>query len=503
MKRWWALAALALSLITMGFDVTILNVALPTLATELDATTGELQWMVDAFVLVFAGLLLPMGALGDRYGRKRLLLAGLVVIGLASLAMAWAGSPELVIAGRVLMGVGAALITPISLAVLPTLFGPEERGRAIAVLMAGMGVGIPLGPVLGGYLLEHYWWGSVFLINVPVVLVAVAAIAVLLPESRDAEHPGVDYLGGLLAVAGLVALVWGVIEAPVRGWGAPSVLSALGAGAVLLTAFVLWERRARAPMIDLALFARRRFLGGTIAAVSASFGLFGLLFLVPQYLGFVLGFDPLETGLGLMPVVGGVVLGSPLGERLAARLGHRLPVVLGLLVLGGGLLAGAATGADDRYGYAAAWYTAVGLGCGMALAPAMDAVIGELPPARSGSGTSITMTLRQVAGAFGVALLGSLLSRGYADRVPTAGLPPDAAAAVRESPAGALAVAERLETGGAALATGAREAFLHGTALALTANAAVALAGAIVAGLLLRAARRDTSESRDELARTP
>ncbi|HEX7745645.1 MAG TPA: DHA2 family efflux MFS transporter permease subunit [Micromonosporaceae bacterium] len=477
-RRWWALAALVLSLLTIGLDATILNVALPTIATELSAGIDGLQWLVNSYVLVFAGLLLPAGALGDRYGRKRLMLAGLALFGAASLVAALFDSVGPVIWARAAMGIGAAVITPIVLAVLPILFSPEERGRAISFAMMGMGVGIPLGPIVGGYLLEHFWWGSIFLVNVPVAIVGMIAIGLLLPESRDPAPRGADLPGGVLSTLGLVAFVYGLVEAPGRGWGHPIVLSALAAAGVLLVAFVRWELRTPEPMIDLRLFRRSPFRWGTVAATLATFALFGLLFVVPQYLQLVLGFDALGTGIRLLPMIAGLILGAASGERVAARTGHRIPVALGLLAVGAGLGIGATTELHTGYGFAAWWFAIVGLGIGLALAPAMDAVLGALPPERSGSGTAITMTLRQAAGALGVALLGSLLAEVYADRVAVATLPAPAADGARDSIAGALAIATRL--GDAALASSAREAYVGGMDVVLAACAGIAVLGAVL-----------------------
>src|SRR6266542_2639673 len=363
--------------------------------------------MVDAYVLVFAGLLLPMGALGDRFGRKRLILVGLVLFGAASVLATYAGSTGPLIAARAIMGIGAAVLTPIAAAVLPVIFPPQERAKAISFFAIGMGVGVPLGPIIGGYLLKHFWWGSVFLVNVPVVVVALVAVMLLVPESKDPAPPRIDVVGGLLSTAGLVSFVYGVIEAPSRGWTAPVVLTTIGSGLLLIAAFVAWERRTAQPMIDLTLFARPRFLWGTVAMTVASFGLFGLLFVLPQYLQAVQGNDALGTGVRLLPMMAGLIVGARTSEKLGSRFGARVPVAGGLLVIAGGLAVGALTTVDSGYGFAALWLSIVGAGVGLTLAPAMDAVLGELPPERAGSGTALTMTLRQVGGALGVARLGS------------------------------------------------------------------------------------------------
>jgi EmrB/QacA subfamily drug resistance transporter len=484
-RRWWALGALILSLLAIGFDGTILNVALPTLATALHAGTGALQWMVDAYVLVFAGLLLPMGALGDRYGRKRLLLVGLALFGGASVVATFAGSTGPLIAARALMGLGAAVITTVTLAVVPAIFPPDERAKAVSFVAIGLGLGVPIGPILGGYLLGHFWWGSVFLVNLPIAALATLAVALLVPESRDPVVRRPDVPGGVLSTAGLLTFVYGVIEAPGRGWGSPVVVGSVAAGLVLLAAFVAWERRSRAPMIDLTLFARPRFLWGTVAATLASFALFGLLFVLPQYLQSVGGHDAMGTGVRLLPVMAGLIVGARASTTLAERLGTRLPVTTGLALIGAGLGLGALTGIGTGYGFVATWLAVIGIGVGLTLAPAMDAVLGELPPDRAGSGTALTMTLRQVAGALGVALLGSVSSAAYTGRLHLDGLPAPLAAAVRDSVPAGVAVAARLHN--AALLGDVRAAYVHAMAVVLVVCAAVVVAGAFAVGRFLPA----------------
>jgi EmrB/QacA subfamily drug resistance transporter len=472
-------------MLTLGFDTTILNVALPTLAAALGADTAGLQWIVTAYVLVFAGLLLPAGAFADRLGRKRFLIVGLALFGLCSVVASYATSTETVIASRALMGLAAAILTPTVLAVIPALFGPAERPRAIAIVMMSAGVGIPLGPILGGWLLRHFWWGSVFLVNVPVAAAALVAALLLIPETKDPAPRPADVVGGLLSVVGLVAFVYGVIEVPTRGWSSPVVLAALGAGVAVLAAFVAWERRTPYPMIDLKLFARPRFLWGSVAATLATFALAGLLFVLPQFLQDVKGFDPLNTGLRLVPMMAGLMVGAGVSEKLITKLGNRIPVALGLAIIAGGLALGATTEISQGYGHTATWLAIVGVGVGTALAPAMEAVLSELPPARAGAGTAITMTLRQVGAALGVALLGSVLSAAYTDRLDLAGLPAPAATAAKESIAGAVAVASRL--GDAQLLDASRFAFVHAMDVVLLVCAALAAVGAVLSALLLTA----------------
>ncbi|MEV7990201.1 DHA2 family efflux MFS transporter permease subunit [Micromonospora sp. NPDC085948] len=497
----WALAGLTVAVVAIGFDITILNVALPTIATDLNANTSALQWMVNAYVLLFAGLLLPFGALADRYGRRRGLLLGLAVFAAASVAAAWADTTTQVIGARAGLGVGAALIMPTTLASLTALFTGADRARAVSVLVSGMGVGIPLGPIIGGYLLEHFWWGTIFLINLPIVALAAITVAVFLPESRDPNPPRLDPAGAVLSTAGLVAFVYAVIEAPERGWTAPTVIAALIAAAMLITGFTWWELHHRQPMIDLRLFRNRQFRWGSINATLASFALFGLLFVAPQHLQFVLGFDALDSGLRLLPLIVGLVAGAGIATRLVARIGHRAPIVVGLVVTTAGLLIGALTTTASSYGFIATWYAIVGLGIGATLAPAMDAVLAVMPPERSGAGIAITMTMRQIGGALGVALLGGLLSATYRDRIDTTGLPAPTVDAATQSIAGAMAVAHRL--GLPALADSADRAYVDATVYVLLASAAVTALGAVAAMLFMpaQASERPTNNSLDLVTR--
>src|SRR4051794_18363103 len=315
-SRWYALAALALSTLAIGLDTTILSVALPTLSRDLHASTGDLQWFTNAYLLVLAAALLPAGMLGDRFGRKKLLLGALFVFGAASAACAWAGSTGELIAARTVLGLGAAVLMPLSGAVLTVLFDDKDRSRALSIWLTASALGIPLGPLLGGWLLDNFWWGSVFLINVPLVGVALLAVALWVPESHGDRTRRFDLLGVLLSAAGLVALTYGIIEAGDRGWGdARSLLTMIG-GAVLLGAFVVWQRRSRQPLVDLGLFRSRAFTGGAVLATVASFAMLGLLFALPQYFSAVGGQDAFGSGLRLLPVIGGLLLGARTAEKV-------------------------------------------------------------------------------------------------------------------------------------------------------------------------------------------
>ncbi|MFI6939577.1 DHA2 family efflux MFS transporter permease subunit [Streptomyces sp. NPDC050418] len=493
-RRWWALGAMVASMLVLGFDMTILNVALPTLAAELGASTGQQQWMADAYILVFAALMLPAGLLGDRFGRRRMLVAGLGIFLAGSVVGMLGDTVGAVIAARTVMGVGAALVMPLALAVLPSLFPEHERGRAIGIVTAASAAGLPLGPIVGGWLLDHYWWGSVFAINVPMVALGIAACVFLLPETRDPASPRVDAVSTALTAAGLGTLTYGIIEAPVRGWGDALVLGMLGAGVLLITGLVLRERRAERPMLDLALLGHRPFLLNTLAATLVMFVLAGLMFVLPPYLQAVLGHDAFGTGLRLLPLMGGMIVAARGSAPLVERLGARTVVSTGLVVLCFAALLGSNTGADSGYGFTALWLSIAGLGFGFAMMPAMTTALSALPQDRAGSGSGLLMTVRQVGGALGIALLGSLLAGAYTAELATGTLPDAAAATARESVVAAHAVASGL--GDPALAQSANAAYVHGMGVVLLVCGAAALVTAGLAALLLpgRARERRTGE---------
>ena len=488
-SRWWALGALALGTLAIGLDGTVLSVALPTLARDLHASTGDLQWFTTAYLLVLAAALLPAGMLGDRYGRKRMLLGALVVFGAASVACAYATSTGDLIAARAALGLGAAVIIPLSSAVLTVLFDNTERARALTVWVTANALGVPLGPLVGGWLLDHFWWGSVFLINVPLVLVAVVAVALLVPETRGDRARRFDLAGVLLSTAGLVGFTYGIIEAGSRGWGDPRSLVTIAGGLLALAAFGAWQRRAPAPLVDLDLFRSPGFTWGSVLSTVASFGMFGLLFALPQFFQAVGGQDALGTGVRLLPVIGGLMIGARVADKLVPRAGAKLVVAIGLAVLAAALFAGAVSGALTGYAYTAAWITAAGVGLGFTLPPAMNAALGALSVERSGVGSGLIQAMRQVGSAVGVALLGTVLNAGYRDGVAAhlAGLPGAAAGAVRDSAAAGVAVADRL--GSPALLAAVRAAFTHGMDLSLLVAGAVAVAGAVLALLFLPSGR--------------
>jgi DHA2 family multidrug resistance protein-like MFS transporter len=484
MRRWWALGALNLAVLAVGLDATVLNLALPTLASTLHASEAELQWFVAAFSLALAAGLLPAGLLADRYGRKKVLLISLAVFGAGSLACAYAPSALALIVARTVLGLGAAAMVPVVLATLTVLFSEAERPRAVGIWAASNFLALPLGPILGGYLLSHYWWGLVFLINVPVVLIGLVAIALLVPESRSADRPGLDLVGVLTSSLGLVGLTYGVIETGRLGWGDVNALAPLLAGVGLLVAFGLWEswlsrRPDGQPLVELALFQSASFTWGTILAGAGVFAMFGVLFTLPQYVQAILGLDAQGAGLRLLPLIGGLVVGAGLADRLAARVGAKLTVALGFTVLAGGLIAGAQTTVTSGDGFLLVWSAFCGAGVGLALATAADGALAALPPERTGVGSALMQAIQKVAVPLGAAVLGSVLNSIYQTHLDLTGLPPVAAAAVQKSVFSGIAVAHQL--GSAPLLDSVRSAFVASMDLAMWVCAAVTLLGLVLA----------------------
>jgi EmrB/QacA subfamily drug resistance transporter len=474
--RWLALAVLCASLLAIVVDNTIVNVALPTLVRDLDADISELQWVVDAYTLVFAGLLLVAGALGDRYGRKRTLLAGLAVFGAASAAAAYAGGVDALIAARAVMGAGAAFIMPATLSLLVSVFRDErERATAIGIWAATAGVGVALGPVVGGFLLDHFWWGSIFIVNVPLTALALVAGTRLIPGSRDPVARRIDWAGAGLSVAGLVALVWAIIEAPSEGWTAAPVLGAGALGAAALAAFVARQRRIAEPLLDVRLFNNPRFTAASSTVTVLFFALFGFLFLSTQYLQFVLGYSPSAAGLRVLPYAGAMIVFALVSSKLVASLGTKRVAAAGMLLFAAGLAVASTLTTSSGYGRLGAALLLMGAGMGLAGAPATESIMGSLPPERANIGSAVNDTTRELGGALGVAIVGSIMSSLYATR-----LSDEVPAAARES------LGAGVELGGG-VADAAREAFVHAMSRASIVVAVVAALGALIAWRFLPA----------------
>lgn len=493
-RRWWALAAIVLSGLVIGLDMTILITALPSLALVLGASTSQLQWFSDAYTLTLGGLLLPAGVLGDHFGRRRVLLIGLAIFGISSAIASEMTSATGLICMRALMGVGAAIILPLSLSILPTLFSEKERPRAVALAAVGAFLGLPLGPLAAGWLLTHFAWGSIFLINVPVVVVAILGVWLLVPESRDPHAPRLDWIGALLAVAGVSGVVYGIIQEPGNGWTAPAVVVSLAGGVLALVAFAVWDLRTQSPLVDLHLFLNPRFAWSTIAFAVAAFALAGALFILTPYLQIVRGIDAQGTGIRLLPLIVAVMVGGLFSDRLTAYAGTKLVVAAGLLVTAGGLMLLSSAGTTTGYGLIATGLAVTGLGLGLAMPTALDAVLGSLPAEQTGAGTALSRTVQQIGATFGVAILGSILNdvyrRSLLQHLPP--LPP----AVREaglSNVAAAVVVERHLSGpiGAQMTRAAFDAYAQGMNVVLILGAGLMVIGAVLILLFLpaRAAR--------------
>jgi EmrB/QacA subfamily drug resistance transporter len=505
-RRWWTMLVLSLSLLVISLDNTILNVALPTIERDLDASASQLQWIVDSYLLVFAGLLLTAGSLGDRFGRRRALFTGLAVFAAGSLASALSGSAEMLIASRALMGLGGAFIMPSTLSILTNVFPAHERGRAIGIWAAVAGLGIAIGPVAGGWLIENASWHWIFLVNVPFTVLALTAGWFLVPESKDPAASPLDPAGAALSIAGLGSLLWAIIEAPARGWTDGTILGAFGVAVVLLSAFVAWELHTRHPMLDVTLFRKPRFSAASMSITLVFFALMGSIFFLTQYLQYVLGYSALEAGVRIAPVALGMVIGGPLSARVTERIGTKIVVAFGLATVAAGLFLLATAQVDSSYTLVLVALLVLGLGMSSAMAPATDSIMGSLPLARASVGSAVNDTTRLVGGSLGVAVLGSLLSSGYGAHMDGAvsNLPGPAAAAAHDQLGGALTVAGRIGgSAGQLLADTARDAFVSGMHTAAFVAAAVALCGALVAMLFLpaRASESDQRVQARELGR--
>ena len=495
-RRWWTLAVLCLSLVLVVVANTVLNVALPTLVQELGATATDLQWIVDSYALVFAGLLLTTGAVGDRYGRKGALQIGLGLFGVATTASAFATSAQQLIATRALMGVAAAFVMPATLSLLTSVFPPRERGRAIGIWAGFAGAGAALGPVAGGWLLEHFWWGAVFLVNVPIVTLALVAGWWLVPTSRDPGHTAFDPLGALLSIGALGALVYGVIEGPNYGWTDPIVLGAFALAAIFGTSFVHWELRIDHPMLDLRMVRDPRFSAASGAIALVFLVMFGLFFLLTQYLQVVLGYSPLEAGVRTLPMAIGLLVFSPMGARLVERFGTKAVVGWGLMLVSFGLLLAAQLDPHSSYANLVVALIVLSIGMSFSTAPSTASIMASMPPGKAGVGSAVNDTTRELGGAIGVAVLGSITISSYSSSLVSAApdVPPRALEAASESVGAAAQIGSELGPSGAALATAANQAFTDAMGLSFMVGAAVALVAAALVWRYLPSRVEDGAE---------
>lgn len=485
-RRWAILGVLSLSLLITAIDHTIMNVALPRMVVDLGATNSQLQWIVDSYTVVFAGLLLAAGAFGDRFGRKGALQFGLAMFLAGSVFAALSTSAAGVITARAVMGIGGAFIMPATLSILTNAFGdPAERAKAIGIWAGVSGIGVALGPIAGGYLLEHFSWSSVFWLNVPVVIAALVIGHSILPTSKAADGRRLDPIGAGLSITALTALVYAVIEAPAHGWTSSWTLGAAVAASVLVGVFVAWEMHCDAPMLDVRFFANPRFSAASVSITFAFFALAGAIFIVTQYLQFVLGYSPLRAGLGILPAAAALAVAGPISAHVAAHLGGRATISAGLVVAAAGLGVQAMF-AESTYLPIAVGQALFGLGLGLAMAPATDSIMGSLPPERAGVGSAVNDTTREVGSALGVAVIGSIAGSIYTGHlvpeVDRLGLPADVAAAVTDNVGAAAHAARGLDPAtGSQLMQIARDGFVDAMHAGMWIGAAVAGIGAIVA----------------------
>ena len=490
-RRWLALAVLCVALLMVNLDNTVLNVALPTLVRDLNATTTQLQWIVDAYVLVFAGLLLAAGSVADRVGRKKVFCAGLLAFAAGSAWAAFSGSTGVLIAARASMGIGGAFMMPATLSLITSIFtDPAERQRAIGLWAGTSGLGVALGPIVGGALLARFWWGSVFLINVPVAVAGFCCAIPLIPESRDRAARRPDLAGAALSIAGLGLLLWSLIEAPVRGWTSPRVLAAGAGGLAVLGLFTVWESRTAHPMLNLAFFRNRAFTGAVCSVAMVTFGLYGTLFLLTQYLQSSLGYSALAAGIRVLPAAGMIAVIAPLAALALRVTTVRYTVAAGLACIAAGLWLLSGTTVASTYAGLVPGIMLLGAGAGLAMPAATESVMGSLPGSHTGVGAAANGTFLQTGGALGVAVIGSLLNTRYTGNITAVLAPHHVPAAVsqaiRGSLGGALEVAARIGGQlGAELAGAARSAFISGMDLGLTVGAGAAIGGCVIALAIL------------------
>src|SRR6516165_115136 len=463
-RKWWALAGLSLGVLAVGLDATVLSVALPTLAVSLHASATDLQWFISSYTLALAVALLPGGLLGDRYGRKKVMIIALSVFGLGSLACAYAPNAGAFIAARTVLGLAAGAMIPLVLSVVAVMFTDAERTKAVGIWAAANFLALPIGPILGGWLLSNYWWGWVFLLNLPVVVIGLVAVTVLVPESRAATRPGLDPVGIVTSCAGLAVLIYGFIAAGQYGWSSPTAILAMVAGAAVLVAFAAWElRQARRPggqpLVDLALFRSARFTWGTILQAFGIFAMFGLLFAAPQFFQAILGVNAMGSGIRLLPLMLAFALGAVLSNQLARVATAKLTVALGFAILTAGLVLGATMTTASGDAFIATW-TAI-----------------------SGLGSAVMQAVQKAGAPLSAAVLGSVIASGYQSQLHLAALPAAAAGAVRSSVFAGIAVARRL--GSPALLESVRSAFVHGITLMLWVSAGLAAVAVVLALLFL------------------
>lgn len=483
-RRWWTLAVLCLSLLIVFVGNSSLNVAIPRLSTDLHATNSQLQWVIAAYSLVFAGLLFSSGATGDRYGRKGALQFGLVVYLLACVAATESHSMTQLIACRAAMGIGAAFIMPSTLSILVNVFSPEERTKAIAIWASVTGAAGAIGPVASGWLLGHFWYGSVFLVNIPILALALVSGWILVPRSKDPQQGKLDPVGAALSVIGIVAVVYGLIEAPDHGWLSATTLVSFVVGIAVLTVFVFWELRNDEPMLDIRYFKIPAFSTGTSGMILVFMAMYGVMFLITQYFQLVLGYSPLSAALRFLPMAPIMIIVAPLTPRLNKRFGAHRTVALGMLGVAIGMVMFRGLGPTTSYWYLLAGLVPLVAGIALSMSPMTAAIMSAVPPRRAGAGSAMNDATRELGAALGIAVMGSVATSQYTRHLDavTKRLPAATQAKARESLSDALAAAAKLKDAaqGRALTTGAQHAFISGIHVAVTTGAILAAVAAVV-----------------------
>ncbi|MBL7492875.1 MFS transporter [Frankia sp. AgB1.9] len=500
-RKWWALGGVAVAVFVVGLDGTVLSVALPVLAPRLHGSATDLVWFSSAYLLTWAAAMLPLGSLGDRYGRRRVMIGSLAAFGATSAWAAWSGSAGMFIAARAVGGIAGAGIVVMAMSAVTVMFTEEERPRAVGVWAGVNFLALPTGPILGGWLLDRFWWGWVFLINVPVVVIALVAVVMLVPESRAPRQGRLDLVGMVLFGAGLAGLVYGFAEAGTRGWASAVVIAALAAGTVLLTAFAVRQRpstpgpattaattttpasvRVREPLVDVSLFRIPEYVWGTVLAFLCSLAMIGLLFTLPQYFQAVLGVDSIGSGLRLLPLLGGLAVGAAGAEPLAKAISAKAVLAGGFAVMGAGLMVGAATDMSSGLGFLSLWTPITGVGIGLVIATATAAALGRIPVARAGTASALIQALQDAGSPFGAAVLGTAALASYRGHLDTTGLTAAQARVARGGVFDGAALADQVRS--PALLAGVRSAFVNGVDTALLLCGGIAFAGALLALLV-------------------
>ncbi|MCB9436058.1 MAG: MFS transporter [Anaerolineales bacterium] len=497
-NRWWGLFFICVSLLVIAIDNTILNVALPSISRDLEASASDLQWIIDAYALVFAALLLTMGTLGDRFGRKPALQIGLAWFAVGSLAAALSSSTEMLIGSRAFLGAGAAIIMPATLSLITSTFPPHERSQAIAMWAAVFGLGVGIGPVAGGWLIERYEWNAVFFVNLPVIVFALIGGQMLLTNSKDEAAPQIDIPGVLLSIPGLFALVYGIIKAGETSWTDGTVIASFAVSAILLGIFAIWESRSKNAMLPLELFRNMSFTGANTAVALVMFSMFGSVFFLSQYFQSVHGYSPFDAGLRVVPMAFVLTIAAALSAQVAKRIGTKYTVALGIFIAGMGMLfMSQMYDVETPYSTILLGMAILGAGMGTAMSPATDSIMGSVPPSKAGVGSAMNDTTRELGGAMGVAVLGTVMNTAYLNGVDGLGaqfqLPSTAVEAIESSIQGAHAVAEGFAASGApgaaqvsqAIIDAANQAFVSGMSEAMFVASLVMVGASILVLFIL------------------